>query len=233
MEPRSSRGSAGRAKRCADGWSSDAKGLVVRGVIGCLGMCALSLLAVFGGGFFPHTFSSVLGAFEKTYENNIVEEPQSQINFDKNLNFSFEEAPIKYAIPEVKIDNALSFEIGNSAKDLKFKSITFTVGEDACNSISRAYLSEKGFDEINYAKCENGLLEINSLNKRIKAGQTAKFTLTVSLNDKAKVGQHLNFYINNPRDIETAIGFDNVYLPAVYPMKISTIYVVGLKFALN
>jgi len=213
--------------------SNDAKRLVVRGVIGCAGVCALALATVFGGGFFPHTLSSVLNAFEKTYENNIIEEPQSQINFDKNLSFSFKEAPIKYAIPKVKIDNALSFEIGNSSKDLKFKSITFTVGEDACNSISRAYLSEENSDEINYAKCEDGLLKIDSLNKRIEAGETSKFTLTVSLNDKAKVGQHLNFSINNSRDIEAVIGFDNVYLPSVYPMKISTIYVVGLKFALN
>lgn len=206
------------------------KKFVIRAVIGCAGLFALSSLSVLGGGIIQNTFSSVLGAFGEINNTKTIEKPQT--NFDNNLTFSFEEAPIKYVIPNAKIDNALSFKIGNLKEDFKLKSITFTVGEDACNSIKRAYLSEESFNEINYAKCEDGLLKINSLNRNIKAGQASKFTLTVSLNDTAKVGQHLNFFINNPRDIEAVIGSNKIYVPFSYPINVSTMYVVGLKYAL-
>jgi len=191
------------------------------------GIFIVSVLSVLEGGIFTRVFSSVLNSFEAgTVATDAV---KVKVEFDDGLHFVSQKAPIQYAIPMAKIDNALSFEISNDDEDVRFKGITFGVGDDGCDMIKKAYLTENGSLLRHYGNCNNGRLTIDSFRKKLGSGEKVNYVLSVSLSEKAKVGQHLNFSIVKPQDIDIGVGLDNIYFRSAYPFHISTIYVVGLR----
>ncbi len=211
--------------------SNQASGVFLKTVFACLGVCVLSLFAIVNGGFFSHAFSSVINAFNNTA---LTAEPLNieKVTLNKNFAFSYKSAPIPYVIPNAKINNVLSFSFNNPVDSFIFQKISFVVDTGSCQFISLAELKNDDGD-VSRGRCKNDRLEFNHIDELIFQNTIKNYVLSVSLTDTIKVGQHLNFSINSPRDLGILINGESAYVDGVYPMKLATIYVVGLRYLLN